>query len=224
MVSYLCIGNQHTLRDVTMPMAEKIRNFVKGPPLEDLVIDLKMYNKEIARTRDQYKNRSTTMYDQAKECIIKGDNHRAKMYAQQYLSCDKTAFSLDMFVINMDNLIFDLKNAQSIDSISLNLGKISKCLDKLNLLKQKGVGKVMGKVGAQMEKIGMKTGDIFEQLSDYEPFNVEPTSAKDLDKVMDKMVSEVIAEGPASGLPEAKLTELQQKRQGIKGAGSESSK
>ncbi len=207
-----------------MPIGQKIKNFVKGPPLEDLVIDLRMYNKEIARTRDQYKTRATSMYDQAKECIVKGDDHRAKMYAQQYMSCDRTAFSLDMFVINMDNLIFDLKNAQSIDNISLNLGKISKCLDRLNLLKQKGVGKVMGKVGAQMEKIGMKTSDIFDQLKDYEPFNVEPTTAKDLDKVMDKMVSEVIAEGPASGLPEAKLSELQAKRQGVKGASSESSK
>lgn len=207
-----------------MPMGEKIRNFVKGPPLEDLVIDLKMYNKEIARTRDQYKNRSTAMYDQAKECLIKGDDHRAKMYAQQYLSCDKTAFSLDMFVINMDNLIFDLNNAQSVENIGLSLGKISKCLDKLNLLKTRGVGKVMGRVSSQMEKIGFKTGQIFDQLKDYEPFSVEPSSAKDLDKIMDKMTSEVIAEGPASGLPEAKLSELQAKRQGVKGSSAESTK
>jgi hypothetical protein len=207
-----------------MPIKEKIKNRLFGPPLEDLVIDLKMYNKEIARTRDRYKAQATTQYDQAKECLVKGDEHRAKMYAEQHLKLDRTAFSLDMFVINMDNLIFDLTNAQSVENIGLSLGKISKSLDKLNLLKQHGVGKVMGRVGQQMDKIGFKTGQMFDQLKDYEPFSVEPASAKDLDKVMDKMVSEVIAEGPAAGLPETKLSEMQQKRQAIKGKGSEESR
>ncbi|MCW4006385.1 MAG: hypothetical protein NWF04_07315 [Candidatus Bathyarchaeota archaeon] len=207
-----------------MPITEKFRNFIWGQPLEDLVIDLKMYSKEIARTRDKYKQRASTLYDQAKDCIVKGDDYRAKMYAQQHLSADRTAFSLDMFVINMENLIFDLSNAQSVENIGLSLGKISKSLDKLNLLKTRGVGQVMGKVGQQMEKIGFKTGQIFDQLKDYEPFSVEPTTGKDLDKVMDKMVSEVIAEGPASGLPEAKLSELQQRRQSLKGQSAEDTK
>lgn len=204
-----------------MSIREKVRNRILGPPLEDLIIDLKMYNKEIARTRDKYKARATTCYDQAKDCLIKGDDHRAKMYAQQYLNADKAAFSLDMFVMGMDNLVFDLTNAQTTNEIGISLGKINKSLGKLNLLKTRGVSKIMGKVGHQMEKIGFKTGQIMDQLKDYEPFNAEPTSARDVDNVMDKMVSEVIAEGPATGLPAAKLSEMQQKRQTLKSHSSE---
>jgi len=200
-----------------MSIREKIRNKIWGPPLEDLIIDLSMYNKEIARTRDKYKERSKTLYEQAKECLIKGDDHRAKMYAQQHLNTDRTAFALDMFVINMENLIFDLRNAKTVEEIGINLGRISKCLGKLNLLKTRGVSQIIGKVTAQMNKIGLKTGSIMDQLRDYEPFSVEPVSARDLDKLMDKMVSEVIAEGPAMGLPEAKLAELQKKREALKG-------
>lgn len=200
-----------------MSIREKIRNKIWGPPLEDLIIDLSMYNKEIARTRDKYKERSKTLYEQAKECLIKGDDHRARMYAQQHLNTDRTAFALDMFVINMENLIFDLRNAKTVEEIGINLGRISKCLGKLNLLKTRGVSQIIGKVTAQMNKIGLKTGSIMDQLRDYEPFSVEPVSARDLDKLMDKMVSEVIAEGPAMGLPEAKLAELQKKREALKG-------
>lgn len=207
-----------------MSFREKIRNYIWGPPLEDLIIDLKMYNKEISRTRDKYKDQAIKLYGQGKECMIKGDEYRARMYSQQSLNADRTAFSLDMFVVNMENLIFDINNAQSVDNIGLSLGKISKSLDKLNLLKTQGVSKIMGRVSKQMGKIGLKTGQIFDQLKDYDPFNIEPTSAKDVDKVMDRMVSEIIAEGPAAGLPETKLSELQRKRQSIKSHDSEENK
>jgi hypothetical protein len=207
-----------------MSIREKIRNKIWGPPLEDLIIDLSMYNKEIARTRDKYRERSKTLYEQAKECLIKGDDHRARMYAQQHLNTDRTAFSLDMFVINMENLIFDLRNAKTVEEIGINLGKISKCLNKLNLLKTRGVSQIIGKVTAQMKRIGLKTGSIMDQLTDYEPFSVEPASARDLDKLMDKMVSEIIAEGPATGLPETKLAELQKKREALKGQGTQETK
>jgi len=140
------------------------------------------------------------------------------------LKLDKTAYSLDLFVINMENLIFELNNAQSVDNITLVLGKISKSLDKLSILKTRGVSKILGRVTRQMTKITGSTQRIMDQLSDYEPFSIEPTSSSDVDKVMDKMVSEVIAEGPAMGLPETKIAELQKKRQRFKTSGSEQTK
>ena len=51
-----------------------------------------------------------------------------------------------------------------------------------------------------------------------------PIAEKVRNFIMDNMVCEVIAEGPASGLPEAKLLELQQKRQSLKGRSSEDTK
>ena len=207
-----------------MSLRDRIKNYIWGPPLEDLIVDLRIYDKEIARTRDSYRQRAETVYEQAKKNVIDGDDRRAKMYVKQYLKLDKTAYSLDLFVINMENLIFELNNAQSVDNITLVLGKISKSLDKLNILKTRGVSKILGRVTRQMAKITSSTGRIMEQLSDYEPFSIEPTSESDVDKVMDKMVSEVIAEGPAMGLPETKIAELQKKRQSFKTSGSEQTK
>lgn len=207
-----------------MSIRERIRNKLFGPPVEDLIVDLSIYNKEIARTRDKYRDRARTLYEQAKECLIKGDDHRARMYAQQHLSADRTAFALDMFVINMDKLIFDLKSAVDVNQMGVALGKISKCLNKLQIAKVGGVSQVLRKVTAQMTKIGVKTENIMDQLKDYEPFSVEPVTSRDLDKLMDKMVTEVIAEGPAMGLPETKLAELQKKREALKGYGSEETK
>jgi len=207
-----------------MRLGDRIKNFFRGPSLEELIIDLKMYTNEIARTRDRYKQRAKNLYEQAKQCIINGDDARAKMYAKQYLNLDRTAYSLDMFVISMQNLIFDLDNARSTEQIALVLGKISKCLDKLNILKTRGVSKILGRVTRQMGKIGISMQQITNQLTDYEPFNIEPVTSTDLDKVMDKMVSEVIAEGSAMGLPETKIAELERKRQAFKSFGKEESK
>lgn len=203
-----------------MPIRDSLRERMFGPSLDDLTISLQMYNKEIAMTRDRYKQRAEATYDQAKEYLVKGDDNRAKMYAQQHLSCDRAAFSLDMFVIKMDGLVFDLKNAENVELIGLTLGKVSKCLDKLNILKTKNVSKIMAKVNQQMGRIGLGTSRIMDQLQSYDPFSVEPVSSKDLDKLMGKMVDEVIAEGPATGLPEAKLSELQGKREALKGRSS----
>ena len=207
-----------------MPILKRFRDMIWGPPLEDLIVDLKMYTKEIARTRNKYRQRAEERYERAKEHIIKGDDYRAKMYAKQHLNSDRTAFALDMFVINMDNHIFDLENAQTVNSIGLVMGKISKGLGKLDLMKTRGVSKVMGKVNRQMQRIGLSTERVFSQLEDYEPFSIEPATDKDLNITLDKMVSEVIAEGPAIGLPETRLSELEQKRQAFKTRSSEETK
>ena len=51
-----------------------------------------------------------------------------------------------------------------------------------------------------------------------------PIAEKVRNFLMDKMVCEVIAKGSASGFSEAKLSELQQKRQSLKGRSSEDTK
>jgi len=204
-----------------MSIKERIREKIRGPSLEDLIVDLTVYNREMARTRDNYKKRGEMLYERAKEYLIKGDEYRAKIYGQQYLNADRTAFALDMFVINMENLIFDLRNAVQVEEIGISLGKISKCLDRLKLVKAAGISQILKKVNAQMERMGVKFSVIMDQLKDYNPFNVEPVSDKDLDKLMDKMISEIIAEGT---LPETRLSELQRRREALRGYGSQETK
>jgi hypothetical protein len=207
-----------------MSIKERFRNFIWGEPLEDLVIDLKMYSKDIARTRDMYKQRSETLWESSKERLVKGDEARAKMFLQQYQKSDSAAVSLDMFVITMENLVFDLGFVTSVEDMGKVLGKVSKTLGKLNLLQVRGSTRVMDRVNRQMGKIGLNTKRIFDSLKDYEPFNVEEAPPKSLDKLMDKLVSEVIAEGPAMGLTDAKVAELQKKRESLKSGGLEDKK
>jgi hypothetical protein len=203
-----------------MSFREKVRNRLVGQPLEDLIIDLKIQSRGIARTRDQYKTKATQYYDEAKDLIAKGDTERAKMFVGQYVKIDKQSLMLQRFVNGLDSLVMDLSNAQITNDIGLGLRGINKSLKSFNgnkSLNVKAINSTMGQVQKEMMGIGMKV-DIFGEGLNYESDDV---SSKDLDKVMDKMVSEVIAEGPASTLPDAKYSELQKKREELKGLKSD---
>ena len=193
--------------------------FWRRPKLEDLIVDLRMYVKEIDRTRESYQRRSEELYRKARKAAMEGNEFRAKAYLRQHLQCDKTAFALDMFIINMEQLIFDLRNARGVEAIGRCLGKISKSLDKLKVLKVRGVTSVIAKVNRQMEKIGLSTESIFDAIKDYEPFRIEPLSEDEVDRAYDRLLSEIAVEAPKVPEVEAKVAELEKKREEFK-AGS----
>lgn len=188
----------------------------RRPKLEDLIVDLRMYLKMIERVKENYERRSEELYKKAKKAIMEGNEFRAKAYIRQHLKCDKTAFALDMFIINMEQLIFDLRNAQSVEGIGSCLAKISKTLDKLKLLNVSGVGAILNKVNRQMQKIGLSTESIYDVIKDYEPFRIEPLSEDEVDRVYERLVSEVAMEAPKAPELEARVAELQKKREEFK--------
>jgi len=195
--------------------------FWRRPKLEDLIVDLRMYVKEIDRTKENYQRRSEELYRKARKAAMEGNEHRAKAYLRQHLQCDKTVFALDMFVINMEQLIFDLRNARGVEAIGMCLGKISKCLDKLKVLRPRGITSVMSKVNRQMEKLGLSMESIFDALKDYEPFRIEPLSEDEVDQAYERLLSEIAVEVPKVPEVEAKIAELERKREELVGKSSE---
>ncbi len=195
--------------------------FWRRPKLEDLIVDLRMYVKEIDRTKENYQRRSEELYRKARKAAMEGNEHRAKAYLRQHLQCDKTAYALDMFVINMEQLIFDLRNAKGVEAIGMCLGKISKCLDKLKVLRPRGITSVVSKVNKQMEKLGLSMESIFDALKDYEPFRIEPLSEDEVDQAYERLLSEIAVEVPKVPEVEAKIAELERKREELVGKSSE---
>jgi len=184
--------------------------------LEDLIVDLRMYVKEIDRAKENYQRRAEELYRKARKAAMEGNELRAKAYLRQHLECDKTAFALDMFIINMEQLIFDLRNAKGVEAIGKCLGKISKCLGKLKLLDVRGVASVVAKVNRQMEKIGLSVESVFDAIKDYEPFRIEPLTEDEVDRAYDRLLSEIAQEVPKVPELEVKAAELQKKREEFK--------
>ena len=187
-----------------------------GPSLEELIVDLSIYTKQVGRQQKKYAQREDDLKKKAKKEILEGETIKAKMYMKQSLNAKNASASLDMFVISMENLIFDLKNASSINMMGSVMGKISKTLQKLDLLKTSNISKIMGKVNNQMEKAGFNMEQIFDQIKDYDPFTITEFSDVDVDKELEKITDEVIAEVPALGLPASKIEELQKKREDLR--------
>ena len=191
--------------------------FWRRPKLEDLIVDLRMYVKEIDRTKENYQRRSEELYRKARKAAMEGNEHRARAYLRQHLQCDKTVFALDMFVINMEQLIFDLRNARGVEAIGECLGKISKCLNRLKVLRPRGIASIMAKVNRQMGRMGLSMESIFDAIKDYEPFRVEPLTEEEVDQAYERLLGEIAAEVPKVPEVEAKVAELERKREELVG-------
>jgi len=191
---------------------ERVKRWFTGPPLNELIADISIYTRQIGRTRDKFEQRGGSLREKAKQQILEGKTQRARMYMKQHLKAKNTSFSLDMFVISMNDLIFDLKNASNVNQIGPVMGKISKTLQKLDLLKTSGVTQIMSKVNNQMERAGFSMEQIFNGIRDYEPFSISSLTDANVEEELEKLTDEVLAEGPAMGLPPSKLDELQKKR------------
>jgi len=190
--------------------------FWKRLKLEDLIVDLKIYVKEVERTKRNYERRSEELYRKAKKAAMEGNEYRSKTYLRQYLQCDKSAFALDIFVINMEQLIFELENAKRLDAVGQCLGKVCKNLDRLKILKVSGVASVISKVQRQMERIGVSTEAIFNAIKEYEPFRIESLSENEVADAYERLLAEIAVEAPKAPEVEAKVAELEKKRREFK--------
>jgi len=191
---------------------ERLKRFLSGPSLDELIIDISMYTKQISRTQRRFEKRKNELRAKAKQELLNGETSRAKMYMQQSLKAKNSAFSLDMFSLAMEDLVFDLKNASNVNQMAPVMGKISKTLGKLDLLKTSNVSQIMGKVNNQIEKAGFGIEQIYDEIKDYETFSITDLTDSDVERELDILTEEAMAEGPAMGLPPSRLSELKKKR------------
>ena len=169
-----------------------------------------MNNAEIKRVQKANEKKSVEMREKAKHELKQGNDARVKMYMDQHMKAKSTAFSLDMFTITMEGLIFDLQNASSLQNMGLTMGKINLSLEKLGVLNIGEVSNMMNTTNKFMGKLGLSMDTFYNQLSGYEPFSVEAYTTNDIEKEMALLSEEVIAE--SSTLPDA-ISELVEKRE-----------
>lgn len=187
----------------------KDRFFSKPDPTE-FILEMKMHNNDIKRVQRQNEKKSNELRAKAKKEMKSGSQARVKLYMNQYMKAKSTAFSLDMFTITIEGLIFDLQNASSLQNIGLTMGKINKTLDKLGVLNISDVSKMMGQVNKQMARYGIAMDTVYSNLSDYDSFSVESYTEDDVTKEMELLSDEVLAE---TGTMPEKLSELMEKRE-----------
>jgi hypothetical protein len=189
-----------------------IRNrlFPPEPQIDELVLDIKLYNNEIKRVQKSNEKKANEMREKAKEELKRGNEPRVKMYMNQHMKAKSAAFSLDMFTITMEGLIFDLQNASSLQNMGVTMGKINKTLEKLGILKISDVSKMMGQVNRSMSRMGIAMDTVYNSIDNYEPFSVESYSQQDIDKEINLLSEEVLAE--TGTLPET-VSDLMEKRE-----------
>jgi len=187
----------------------KDRLFPKADPTE-FILEMKMHNNEIKRVQKQNEKKANELRARAKKEMKSGSQARVKLYMNQYMKAKSTAFSLDMFTITMEGLIFDLQNVSSLNNIGLTMGKMNKTLDKLGILNVADVTKTMGQVNKQMARYGIAMDTVYSNLSDYDSFTVESYTEDDINKEVELLSEEVLAE---SGVLPERVSELMEKRE-----------
>ena len=174
---------------------------------------MKMHNNEVKRVQKQNEKKSIELRAKAKKEVKSGSQARVKLYMGQYMKAKSTAFSLDMFTITIEGLIFDLQNASSLQNMGHTMGKINKTLEKLGVLNISDVSKMMGQVNKQMARYGIAMDTVYSNLSDYDTFSVESYTEDDVTKEIELLSDEVLAE---TGTMPKKLSELMEKRENLK--------
>ena len=102
------------------------KRFFSKPDPDEFILEMKMHNNQIKRVQKRNQNKSIDLRAKAKEEMKSGSQARVKLYMDQYMKTKSTAFSLDMFTITIDGLIFDLQNTSSLQNMGLTMGKINK--------------------------------------------------------------------------------------------------
>ena len=189
----------------------KDRLFPKPDPTE-FILEMKMHNNEIKRVQKQNEKKSNELRAKAKQEMKSGSQVRVKLYMNQYMKAKSTAFSLDMFTITMEGLIFDLQNVSSLQNMGLTMGKINKTLDKLGVLNVADVTKTMTQVNKQMARYGIAMDTVYSNLSDYDSFTVESYTEEDINKEVELLSDEVLAE---TGILPERVSELMEKREKV---------
>ena len=191
---------------------DRIRNFV-SPPKPDLnqfIIELKMYNGEIKRIQKQNEKRAAQFRERAKNELKKGEQARVKEYMRQHMRAKTTAYSLDMFTIKMEDLIFDLQSGTTAGQMAESMGKISTTLDRLKGLNVASVAEIMTKLNRQMMGMGVAMDTMYQQL-DTDPFEVESYTDADVSKEIELLTTEVMAQSSAD-LPSVTVDDLVEER------------
>ncbi|MBN2335871.1 Snf7 family protein [Candidatus Bathyarchaeota archaeon] len=191
---------------------DRIKNFV-SPPKPDLnqfMIELKMYNGEIKRIQKQNEKRAVQFRERAKNELKKGETARVKEYMRQHMRAKTTAYSLDMFTIKMEGLIFDLQSGTTAGQMAESMGNISTTLDKLKGLNVASVAEIMTKLNRQMMGMGVAMDTMYQQL-DTDPFEVESYTDADVSKEIELLTTEVMAQSSAD-LPSVTVDDLVEER------------
>ena len=150
------------------------------------------------------------MREKAKQELKQGNEARVKMYMNQFMKAKSTAFSLDMFTITMEGLVFDLQNANTLQNMGATMGKMNKSLEKLGILNISDVSKMMRQVNRNMGRMGIAMDTVYNSIGDYESFAVDSYSQGDIEKEINLLSEEVVAE--TGTLPDT-VSDLEQKRE-----------
>ena len=189
---------------------KRIRDRFRKPDINEFVIEIKMHNNDIRRVQKQNEKKVEEMRARAKKELKAGNDARVKMYMSQYMKAKSTAFSLDMFTITMEGLIFDLQNASSLQNMGLTMGKINKSLEQLGVLNVTDVSKMMMNVNKQMGRYGIAMDTFYDSLTNYDSFQVDSYTEEDVSKEINMLTEEVMAE--TGTLPET-MEELMERRE-----------
>jgi hypothetical protein len=189
---------------------DRVRGFFRSPQVDELVLDIKMYNTDIKRVQKANEKQANEMREKAKNELKQGNEARVKMYMNQHMKAKSTAFSLDMFTITMEGLIFDLQNANTLQNMGVTMGKMNKSLEKLGILNISDVSQMMRQVNKNMGRMGIAMDTVYNSIGDYEPFAVDSYSQQDIEKEINLLSEEVVAE--TGTLPDT-VTELEEKRE-----------
>jgi uncharacterized protein with GYD domain len=94
--------------------------------------------------------------------------------------------------------------------MGVTMGKMNKSLERLGILNISDVSKMMRQVNHNMGRMGIAMDTVYNSIGEYEPFSIESYSEQDIEKEINLLSEEVVAE--TGTLPET-LTELEEKRE-----------
>ena len=191
-------------------IVDRIKGFFRPPQVDEMVLDIKMYNNDIKRVQKANEKQAEEMRRKAKQELKQGNEARVKMYMNQHMKAKSTAFSLDMFTITMEGLIFDLQNANTLQNMGVTMGKMNKSLEKLGILNIADVSKMMRQVNHNMGRMGIAMDTVYNSIGNYEPFSIESYSQQDIEKEINLLSEEVVAE--TGTLPDT-VSDLEEKRE-----------
>ena len=177
-----------------MSFFKSIRERIFGKKEEytvfDVNLDLRVFNNEMKKQSRLNGSRAQQLWEQSKKYYVNNQMKQVNEIMAQRMNALDKAFSIEMFTIRMDGLIFDLQSNNSVSQSVETLAKAQKALEKLTIF-DVNAKEMMDKTFRTLTNLSKEANKIMTRMENYDPFSTIEHTSEDIQEQINLLEAEI---------------------------------
>lgn len=170
-----------------------LKSWLSSAKMTKLITRLQYFTKMMEMEKRRIEREARNHRMAAKKYRMEGNNEAARIYAEHAARYQKWALALDLYRVNIDSLVIQLKQANFVGDVTKLLGQLKGTLISLQRqLNMPELIKLNNEIQKQLTGISISTETAFEGMSALGQ-NLE-VSESDVNKILSEIDAEIQVE------------------------------